>query len=277
MSNIFNKRKTDIFTVLFFLVCCSHCHSDEFKPFKKLKGTLKISAPSPQIGVIKELASGITAHHPEIRIILTTNNDPPELQNINNGNYDIISICQNLDPGKTRNLNLLSTLWAIEAIAVIVNPKNPISELSENQLLNIYSGKIQNWGDIGGGKKQIHLYGLNSINISHFLFSENNIKISKYILNLPVTTEIIHAVKKDLNSIGYIRNSDLTDSVKKIIINKIKLTEKNIYSGKYQLIRQFCLVTLKSRQNLVQAFIKCLQSEEGKKIIRKYRLYPKKN
>ena len=95
---------------------------------------------------------------------------------------------------------------ALDGIAVFLNEKNPVNELSFAQLKGIYTGAITNWKEVGGPDARIILYGRENNSGTYAFFKEHVLSeedYSDYTQTLPGTAAVVNAVSKDVNGIGY--------------------------------------------------------------------------
>jgi phosphate transport system substrate-binding protein len=95
---------------------------------------------------------------------------------------------------------------ALDALAVYVHEKNPVSELSIPQLKSIYTGAVKNWKDVGGKDERIILYGRENSSGTYVYFKEHVLENADYFpttQTLPGTAAVINAVARDARGIGY--------------------------------------------------------------------------
>ncbi len=95
---------------------------------------------------------------------------------------------------------------ALDGIAVFLNEKNKVQELSIAQLKGIYTGAITNWKEVGGNDARIIVYGRENNSGTYVYFKEEvlgNEDYSEYTQTLPGTAAVVNAVSKDVNGIGY--------------------------------------------------------------------------
>ena len=95
---------------------------------------------------------------------------------------------------------------ALDGLAVYVHEKNPIQELSLEQLRKIYTGAARNWKDVGGKDERIILYGRENSSGTYAYFKEHVLENADYYpttQTLPGTAAVINAVAKDVRGIGY--------------------------------------------------------------------------
>jgi phosphate transport system substrate-binding protein len=95
---------------------------------------------------------------------------------------------------------------ALDGLAVYVHEKNPLTEISLDQLNKIYTGVTKNWKDVGGGDECIILYGRENSSGTYAYFKEHVLQNADYYpttQTLPGTAAVINAVSKDIRGIGY--------------------------------------------------------------------------
>jgi phosphate transport system substrate-binding protein len=95
---------------------------------------------------------------------------------------------------------------ALDGLAVYVHEKNPLTELTIEQLRKIYTGAAKNWKDLGGNDERIILYGRENSSGTYAYFKEHVLENADYYpttQTLPGTAAVINAVSKDIRGIGY--------------------------------------------------------------------------
>lgn len=145
---------------------------------------------------------------------------------------------------------LVETEFALDGIVVVVNPNNPITNLSIEQINQIYTGKITNWKDLGGADKPIVLIGREAGSGTRDGFeSVVNAKDScKYRQELTSTGDVITTVSKNENAVGYASLAAVSEKIKALTVDGIAASEKTIQDGSYKLQRPFVFVTVKGKE-----------------------------
>lgn len=132
---------------------------------------------------------------------------------------------------------------AVDAVAVAVNPSNPIVEISKKQLVEIYTGQITNWSQLGGEDSPIVIIGREAGSGTRSAFESSlNIENADHSQELPESGMIRTAVAALENSIGYFSLADADESVKLLAVDGIKPTTKTTLSGEYPITRPFIFV-----------------------------------
>lgn len=171
-------------------------------------------------------------------------------------------------PREAEGLN--SIVVARDAIVVIVHPDNKVSNLSLQQIQDIFSGKLNNWGQLGGEKKSITIVsreeGSGTRDSFHNLVLKG-IHISPHALIQNSTGAVRQMVQGDSSAIGYITYGALSNEVKAIAIDGIEASPQNIHAGKYGIIRPIFLLTKGELKGKASEFVNFILSPQGQKII----------
>lgn len=140
---------------------------------------------------------------------------------------------------------LKGTVLAYDGIVIIVNPANPVSDLSLENVAKIYTSKITNWSEAGGNNGDIILIGREAGSGTRDGFESitNTKDACKYRQELTSTGDVITMVSQNPNAIGYASLAAVKDSVKALTVDGVAATEETIKNGSYVVQRPFILVT----------------------------------
>ena len=167
---------------------------------------------------------------------------------------------------------LKETIVALDGIAIIVNPQNPVKDLSLEQIAKIYTGEITNWKDVGGDDGEIVLVGREAGSGTRDGFeSIVDVKDScKYAQELTATGAVISAVEANPLAIGYASLSAVGDTVKAVTVGGVECSEETVKDGSYEVQRPFVFVTNKSvtLSEQAQAFVDFATSKDAADLIR---------
>ncbi len=175
---------------------------------------------------------------------------------------------------KAKGINPVKYAVAYDSIAVVVNPKNPVSELSFNQLRGIYNGSISNWKEVGGEDRQIAVISRDSSSGTYQDFKKDVLLGDEYrpdALTQPATGGVVTEVSQNPNAIGYIGIAYVHKNVKALSLDKgngsVSPTAENILSGAYPLSRSLYFYTKGEPSGLTKEFIDFVMSEKGQNLV----------
>ena len=166
---------------------------------------------------------------------------------------------------------LKETILAIDGIAIIVNPNNPVSDLSVETIAKIYTGEIKNWKEIGGEDREIVLIGREAGSGTRDGFESitDTEDKCKYRQELTSTGDVITTVASNPAAIGYASLASVKDTVKALTVDGVAASEETIKDGSYVVQRPFVLVTKKDAKltESAQKFFDYITSEAANEII----------
>ena len=166
---------------------------------------------------------------------------------------------------------LQETVLAYDGIAIIVHPDNPVSDLTVEQIADIYTGKITNWKDVGGNDAAIVLIGREAGSGTRDGFESitGTQDACQYRQELTSTGDVITAVSQNPDAIGYASLAAVKDNVKALNVNGVSPSEATVKDGSYTVQRPFVLVTKEgvTLSPVAQAFFDYVTSAEAAPII----------
>ncbi len=172
--------------------------------------------------------------HPNVEISVTGGGSGTGIAALINKTVDIANASRQIKPeeiqqAKDNGVNPVEYVVAKDAIAVIVNPENPVNQLTIQQLSDIYSGKINNWNEVGGENRVIVRLSRETNSGTHVFFLENVIRLgdpknktlfSTDTLLLPSSEGITSETRDNPNVIGYDGLGYVTPDVKVIAVGR---------------------------------------------------------
>lgn len=177
---------------------------------------------------------------------------------------------------KEAKQDVTEVIIAYDALAVIVNPSNPVNKLTRKQLEEIFRGKITNWKQVGGPDMKIVAYARETSSGTYEFFKESVLQDKNYmshILSMPATGAIIQSVSQTKGAIGYVGLAYLNRRVKAIAVSydgKV-YTEPTIENGTkktYPIVRPLYYYYNNKNKQTVTPFIDYVLSSEGQNIIK---------
>lgn len=165
---------------------------------------------------------------------------------------------------------------AYDALAVVVNPSNPVDGLTREQLEAIFRGKITNWKDVGGEDRKIVVYSRETSSGTYEFFKESVLENKNYmssILSMPATGAIIQSVRQTKGAIGYIGLAYLNPYVKPLAVSYDGGAHYAVPSvetaadGSYPIVRPLYYYYDSRKEAQVSPFISYVLSPEGQESV----------
>ena len=192
------------------------------------------------------------------------------IQAVSEGRCDIGLASRGLKDDE-KSSGLTETVLAYDGIAVVVSPENPVSDLTIEQIADIYTGKITNWKDVGGNDAEIVLIGREAGSGTRDGFESitGTEEACQYRQELTSTGDVIATVSQNPNAIGYASLSAVKESVKAMSVGGVAPSEDTVKDGSYVIQRPFVLVTKDgvTLSPAAQAFLDYALSAEAAPII----------
>ena len=168
---------------------------------------------------------------------------------------------------------LKETVLAYDGIAIIVNPENPVNDLTLDQIAKLYTGEITNWKDVGGNDAEVVLVGREAASGTRDGFESITGTKDKcqYRQELTSTGDVITAVSQNPDAIGYASLASIKDSVKALNVDGVTPSEATVKDGSYKVQRPFVLVTVEDKEltPVAQKFFDYITSPDAAAIIAK--------
>ncbi len=225
--------------------------------------------------------------HPEVQISVTGGGSGTGIAALMNGTVDIANASRAISSeeqaqAKQSGFTPVEFVIARDAIAVIVNPKNPVKQLTIDQISKIYKGEINNWKAVGGEDRPIVRLSRETNSGTHVYFLETVVRMgsktdksifSPSTLLLPSSEGIISEVSSNPNAIGYDGLGYVTSSVKTIAVAKpgssdyVLPSVKTVNSGAYPISRDLYMYTRNEPQGAVKTYLDWISSPEAQQTV----------
>lgn len=173
---------------------------------------------------------------------------------------------------KSKGVNPVATVVAIDAIVPIVHPRNTVKNLSTDQLSQIYQGKIKNWKEVGGDDLQIVVISRDSSSGTFEAWGEmvlNKAKVTPRAQMQASNGAIVQTVSKNRYAIGYIGLGYINKTVKLLTVNGIEATIENASSRAYPVSRPLYMYTNGKPTGQIARYISFVLSPAGQKLVAK--------
>lgn len=236
----------------------------------KLSGTVATDGSTSMEKVIGALGEAFMEANPDTTFTYNPTGSGSGIQAVQEGRCDIGLSSRALKDAE-KEAGLTETVLAYDGIAMIVNPANPVEDLSLEQIADIYTGKITNWSEVGGNDSQIVLIGREAGSGTRGGFEEivGVVDACQYRQELSSTGDVITTVAQNPDAIGYASLAAVKDTVKALKVAGVTPTEATVKDGTYTIQRPFVLATKTGEKlnDVAQAFFDYVTSADASEII----------
>jgi len=168
------------------------------------------------------------------------------------------------------------TIIAYDALAVIVNPSNPVNQLTREQLESIFTGKVTNWKQVGGPDMKIIVYSRETSSATYEFFKEHVMSKKNFAssaLLMAATGAVVQSVSQTKGAIGYVGLAYVEKNVKALKVSYDKGKSfvapnvENAKSKKYPVTRPLYYYYLASKAAALKPFVSFILSSEGQQVV----------
>jgi len=239
-----------------------------------------ITGSSTIAPVISDLAKIYEGKHSKVRIDVQTGGSSRGILDARKGLAQIGMVSRAL---KKNENDLKHFTLAKDGLAIIVHKSNPVTELTEDQIKQIYVKKITNWKTVNGEDKKIVVVnkaeGRSTLELFLKFFKLKNSQIKPDII-IGDNEQGIKTVSKNPNAIAYVSigaaeyNASVGVPLKLLKFKGVDAKVQNVENGTYPLMRELNLVTREVPKGLADKFIKYVLSKEASQTIKDHYFVP---
>ncbi|WP_414572931.1 phosphate ABC transporter substrate-binding protein [Nostoc sp. CCY 9925] len=279
------RLKTPAFITVGFTIClglasCTQPSKTATQPTNQLQGKLVLTGSSTVAPLAAEIGKQFESQHPNVRVDVQTGGSSRGIADARTGVANIGMASRSL---KDEEKDLQAFAIARDGIGIIVHKENPVKSLLNQQVIDIYTGKINNWQQVSGKNAPITVVnkaeGRSTLELflAYFKLKNSDIKSSVVIGD---NQQGIKTVAGNPNAIGYVSigtaefSINNGDPIKLLPLNGIAATTENVKNGTFPLSRPLNLVTKTQPQGLDKAFIEFAQSPQVYDIVKKQDFVP---
>jgi phosphate transport system substrate-binding protein len=279
------KRLTVLF--ILFLILLTACTSETTDNNSPAATYIENKGSDTIVNLALAWAERYQDEHPEVRISVTGGGSGTGIASLINGTVDIANASrqikeEEIGEAEANGVEPLEHIIARDAIAVIVNPQNPVSQLTLKQISDIYSGKIKNWSEVGGEDRPIVRLSRETNSGTHVYFletvlrmgdSEDTTLFSTDTLLLPSSEGIIVEVRQNPNAIGYDGLGYVPEDLKMIAIAEqeggayVLPSIPTVNDKTYPIARDLYMYTDGEPTGIVKEYLDWILSPEAQEIV----------
>jgi phosphate transport system substrate-binding protein len=263
-------KKILLSVVVLSLWLCAGAMAGDLDGFQGEKGEIRIAGGTAHIPVMKEAARRIGERNPKIQISIAGGGSGVGVKQVGEGLVDIGNTGKKPSDDEVARYGLYLCKWAIDGVAIIVNPANTVGALTQEQVSDMYAGKITSWKDVGGSDKQISLYTRDESSGTREVFWKAALKEGTVAVNANFVVSngaMKAAVSQDPSAIGYVSVGHIDASVAPVSFNGIAPSPQTVKDGTYTIARGLYSNTKGAPTGLNKKFLDYLLSKEGQQIV----------
>jgi len=250
------------------LVLLTACGGGNTADENGLSGRISLNGSTSTERVIASLMEAFREEHPGVTLTFDATGSGAGITSATEGTADIGLSSRHLREGED---GVDAIIFAIDGLAVIVHPDNPVTDLSTEQIAAIYTGAITNWSEVGGDDAPIAVIGREAGSGSRGAFDDIMGIEDQVVHDQELTSggAVITAVATNPFAIGYSSLSAVGDTVRIVTVNGVPCTEETLLDGSYPIQRPFILMTQIGTEpsEAAQAFIDFVMSSGAREII----------
>lgn len=278
-----HQTRISILMAAMVLVTASGCSKRNKQADKER--FIAIKGSDTMVHLISTWAEAFMKKYPGVEISVTGGGSGTGIAALINGTTDICAASRDMMEkekvlAEQRAITPKEIIVARDGIAVIVNPVNPVGELTLEDLQKIFTGLYTRWSNVGGPDEEIIVISRESSSGTFVFFQEHVLKRKDYIQNarlMSATSAIIQSVSADKLAIGYVGLGYALAAKDKVKIIAVKTggnslpispSEETVRTGKYSIARPLFLYTNGQATGRIKDFLDFCLSIEGQAIAR---------
>ena len=240
------------------------------KAAAKLSGSISMSGSTSMEKLANALCESFMEKYPDVNVTVEFTGSSAGVESVLSGKCDIGNSSRNLKD-EEKEKGAVENIVAIDGIAVAVDPKNTVNDLTKDQLVSIYTGMVKNWSEVGGSNIPIVVVGREAGSGTRGAFEEI-LKVEDqcvYANELDSTGAVMAKVASTPGAIGYVSLDAVDDSVIAVKLDGVEANAENIKAGTYFLNRPFVMATkgeISEQNELVKTLFDYIYSEEGQSV-----------
>lgn len=235
-----------------------------------LSGTINLDGSTSMEKVVKILAESFNETYPDVTINYNGSGSGAGITAAIDGTADLGLSSRELKDAETAK-GAVAHVVALDGVAVVVNPENPVSDLTVEQIAKLFIGEITNWSELGGNDAPVAALGREPGSGTRGAFEEivGVEDACVYKSEYSSTGDVIGNVASNPNAIGYASLSSVDERVKAVAVNGVACTEDTVKDGSFAIQRPFLAVTKEGAQlsGAAEAFLNYAMSAEVAELI----------
>ncbi len=255
----------------------------------ELRGTLQIKGSDTMVNLCQAWAEAFMARHPQVTVAITGGGSGTGFAALISGTCDLAASSRQITDKEKKQITDRGRSWnewtvALDGLAVVVHPSNPVKRLTVPQLADLYTRKIRNWKELGGVNRAVVLLSREVNSGTHIYFKEHVLgsgeEFAPEALLMSSSQAIADETATNPDAIGYYGMGYLNPRNAAVAVAKsaaeayIVPVEADIRSGAYPIARPLFIYSLDESKGLVKEFLDFTRSPEGQALVRETDFVP---
>jgi len=278
--------------LLIFLLALAGCgeapqESSEAEPAAGTERAIQNKGSDTLVNLALAWAERYREIDPSVSIAVTGGGSGTGIAALINGTVDIANASRKMKDGEiseaqSNGINPVEFTVAIDALAVVVHPNNPVDKLTIGQLADIYTGRITNWQEVGGNDAPIILLSRETNSGTHVYFLEEVVRegdkenediFAPQTLLMPSSVGITSEIQRNVNAIGYDGLGYVTEHEKMIAVAKdsdspyVLPSVESGADGSYPISRGLYMYTAGEPGDVIADYLAWVMGPEGQEIV----------
>jgi phosphate transport system substrate-binding protein len=247
------------------------------------EGSLTIKGSDTMVHLVTNWAEAYMKAHPNTQISVTGGGSGTGIAAMINGMTNLCMASRKVKDKERKqasasDITFNEVIVARDGIAVVVHPDNPVSELTMDQLRQIFNGTLKNWNQVGGPDQPLQVLSRESNSGTFVFFNEQVLKkddFSREARLMPSSAAIVQSASEDKWSIGYTGLGYTEGAAVKVIQVKADASSPavnpsipTVRDGSYPIARPLHIYTNGEATGLAKAFVEFTLSDAGQKIVK---------
>ncbi len=212
---------------------------------------LVINGSTTVLPVMQKAGEAFMAAHPNIQLSISGGGSGNGIKALIEGQCDVAMSSREMKDkevkaAEAKGVHPNRIAIAYDAIVPVVHPENPVRNLTNDQLRDIYAGKINSWKEVGGADEKIVVISRDTSSGTFECWNElvmRGERVKPAALMQASNGTVIQAVAKNRNAIGYVGLGYLNDSVHGVTVDGIEPTPANAVSKTWPVSRELFIFT----------------------------------
>ncbi len=273
------------------------CGVSQADPASGAQAAIENKGSDTMVNLALAWAEAYQSQQPDVRLSVTGGGSGTGIAALINGTVDIANASRAIkaeerQTAEANGIEPVEFVVARDAIAVVVNPANPVKQLSLPQLSAIYRGEITNWREVGGEDRPIVLLSRETNSGTHVFFLEHVVRLGKKdnkdlfspgTLLMPSSEGISTEVRQNPNAIGYDGLGYVTPDMKTVAVAAtddgpyVLPTIATVNDKTYPIARDLYMYTRGEPTGPIQEYLDWVLSPEAQKIVAQLGFVPVKS